>query len=430
MDLAAASGTQRAEAVAARALALTADGLCGLRRTGTQLQPGVDLRETYEVQTERGRRLLLVARAWADAEDSVAYAARCREHLLGAAGDPVQQYLELDDATRCAWWFAPNDPCLPTLREASDPAVVRPLLAPRFSARTTPARVEVDTLRYLPGTKAVLRYRVTDRRHGSWSAFGKLYADGRGPLLQHRMRALWDLSQDSDGRLHVVEPIRYDEGLALHLEHPAPGQPVTGDRQDPLFLQAAVAAADALAALHDSGMRCETPLDIGPEVLRLRDVVTRLRQLHPRAGSLLRDLLDRVEVRLRKTPPEERCVTHGDLKYDQLLHHDGRFTLVDFEEMGTAETSWDLGKWCAHAMPSMPREWEESQAAEDARQAFLERYLASRPQATVQRFPAYEAVHLANRAMVLMWGQRDGWGRAAESLLTLAMERLHAQPLR
>ena len=44
--------------------------------------------------------------------------------------------------------------------------------------------------------------------------------------------------------------------------------------------------------------------------------------------------------------------------------------------------------------------------------------------ATRQRLPIYEATHLANRAMVLMWGQTRGWEEAADSLLSLAMERL------
>ena len=101
-----------------------------------------------------------------------------------------------------------------------------------------------------------------------------------------------------------------------------------------------------------------------------------------------------------------------------------RFTLVDFEEVGWADTSWDLGKWCAHAVPSMPESWEDSDGAERARAAFLERYLQLRPNATRGRFPLYEAIHLANRAMVLMWGQTENWQVAAQSLLTLAMERL------
>ena len=68
--------------------------------------------------------------------------------------------------------------------------------------------------------------------------------------------------------------------------------------------------------------------------------------------------------------------------------------------------------------------WEESEAAEKARAAFLARYRELRPAATLGRFPIYEATHLGNRAMILMWGQGEGWQGAANSMLSLAMERL------
>jgi aminoglycoside phosphotransferase (APT) family kinase protein len=238
------------------------------------------------------------------------------------------------------------------------------------------------------------------------------------------MQALWTLSQHSDGLLSVVEPLAYDGELALHLEKAAPGLPLSSDRTDPRFHAGAVAAAEALATMHGSGLGSHSELSLAPEIARLDDVAHAMSLVHPDGGRLLRDLLAKLRSRLPKAAAEEEVLTHGDLKYDQFLEENGRFTLVDFEDVGRSETSWDLGKWCAHAVPSMPETWEESDAAEQARRAFLQRYLALRPDATVHRFPIYEAVHLANRAMVLMWGQSEGWEGAADSLLTLAMERL------
>lgn len=119
--------------------------------------------------------------------------------------------------------------------------------------------------------------------------------------------------------------------------------------------------------------------------------------------------------------------THGDMKYDQLVHDpdDGGFGIIDLDCFGMAETSFDLGKYCAHLVPSMPRSWEDSAKAEEARVLFLDAYREMRPGATLQRFQAYEAINLANRAMVLMWSQLEGWEFAAESMLSLALERLN-----
>jgi aminoglycoside phosphotransferase (APT) family kinase protein len=147
-------------------------------------------------------------------------------------------------------------------------------------------------------------------------------------------------------------------------------------------------------------------------------------QVHPAGGRLLADLLVRIRDRVASTPAESEVVTHGDMKYDQFLEQDGRFTLVDFEEVGRGETSWDLGKWCAHCVPSEPETAAETEAAERARTAFLARYRELRPAAGLDRFPLYEAVHLGNRAMILMWGHGEGWEQAADRLLALAAERL------
>ena len=405
-----------------------------VQREAVRLEPPHSYCATYRVQVGRQtkggpeeRRLTLVARASFDPATWTAY----RAGLVEAYGDAPCRPLDglgnpvLDDAAQTAWWFYPVDPHLRTLAAASDPAAVRRLLAPRYSPKTPPARIRVEPVRYLPEISAALRYRIVDRPGaGERVVYGKVYRGDRGRDLHETTQQLWALSAQHPDLLRVVEPLAYDGELALHLEHEAPGQEVGSDRTDPRFLGAAVAAAEALAVMHSSGLPSESQLPLQPEIDRLEEVTHQLALVHPDAGRLLRDLLVQLKLRLPKTPPEHEVFTHGDMKYDQFLEVGGRYTLVDFEEVGRSETSWDLGKWCAHAVPSMPESWEDSDGAEQARRAFLSRYLQLRPDATVGRFPIYEAVHLANRAMVLMWGQTEGWQGAAESLLALAMERL------
>jgi len=67
-------------------------------------------------------------------------------------------------------------------------------------------------------------------------------------------------------------------------------------------------------------------------------------------------------------------------------------------------------------------------SAEHARtQRRLDRYRELRPGARLQRFPIYETVNLAGRAMTLMWAQTRGWEQAAEALLVIGMERLKSR---
>jgi hypothetical protein len=92
-----------------------------------------------------------------------------------------------------------------------------------------------------------------------------------------------------------------------------------------------------------------------------------------------------------------------------------------------AETSYDLGKFCGYLVPSQPKDWSQSAAAEDVRALFIRRYRELRPHATMQRFQVYEALSLALRAMAYMWTQLPGWEQGAESFLVLAYERLKSR---
>jgi aminoglycoside phosphotransferase len=429
-----ATNTEAASAVAAAAIADTGWQLAGIRRDVVRLEPPTAYWASYRVRLERHtragveeRRLTLVARACFHVEDWQQYRAWLVESYGEAPCRPIEGlgYPTFDDEGQCAWWFYPVDPHLPTLAAANDPRSLRRLLAPRYSPKTPPARIRVEAVRYQPEISAALQYRIVDKPGApERSCFGKLYRGDRGRELHETTEQLWSLSQHRSELLSVVQPIGYDEELALHLEHAVPGTPIGSDRTDPVFYAAAVGAAEALSVLHDSGLSSASVLLLQPELGRLEDVTHQMSLVHPDAGRLLRDLVTQLNARLPRLPGEDTVFTHGDLKYDQFLAHDGRFTLVDFEEVGMAETSWDLGKWCAHAIPSMPDSWEDSDGAERARSAFLQRYLELRPHATRGRFPLYEAIHLANRAMVLMWGQTENWQVAAQSLLTLAMERL------
>jgi hypothetical protein len=432
-----ATSTAAAEGVTAAALADSGWSLRRVRPEGVRLEPPVAYWSTFQVRVERvtrggseERRLTLVARACFETATWQAYRSWLSELYGDAPCHPVDGlgYPTFDDVGQVAWWFYPVDPQLPTLSSATDPRAVRRLLAPRFSPKTPPARIRVEPIRYLPEISAALRYRIVDRPgSGERVVFGKLYRGGRGRELHETMQGLWAMSQEAPELLSVVEPLAYDDELHLHLEKAAAGVPVGSDRLSPQFFGAAVAAAEALAVMHGGTLATTSRLEIDPEIARLDDVTHQLSLVDASAGRLMRDLVVQLRTRLAKTPAEEIVLTHGDMKYDQFLDDEGRFTLVDFEEVGWSETSWDLGKWCAHAMPSMPESWEETDAAEQARTAFLGRYLELRPTATRGRFPLYEAIHLANRAMVLMWGQREGWDSAAASLLTLAMERLQTR---
>jgi hypothetical protein len=212
--------------------------------------------------------------------------------------------------------------------------------------------------------------------------------------------------------------------MGLLLEEGVRGKPVSGNRNTTEFMLAANAAAEAIAVIHESGVETEERVDIEAELGRLDQVAEQFTYVLPVGHFLLKDLIAHMRDRIRKTEEEDVLPTHGDLKYDQFVYHNDEFTLLDFDYFANAETSYDLGKYCAYIIPSSPKDWTHSVAAEEARALFIRRYRELRPNATLQRFGVYEALQFALRAMAAMWGQGRDWDRIAETFLVIGFERL------
>ena len=382
------------------------------------------------------RELRLAARGIFDSELWGRYRQRIVEVYGNRPCEPLTNlgYPVVFDETQMVVWFYPVDPNLPGLwRSAREEEVLRLFRNHSGEILGTPGRatisgVTLDLARYLPEISAIIRYDIrTDPEESAKTIFGKVQPGGRGAESNRVMTEIWKAAERSGGRLAVPRPLGYHPAFELYLQESVPGEAIGSDRTKPEFLPSVLHAADALAALHDSGIATDKELPFETEIGRLDKTLDQFVLVHPKAFFLLRELLVHVREKLRKTPGEDWLPTHGDYKYDQILHHEGAFSLIDFDYFALAENSFDLAKYCAYVVPSAPLGWEQSVAAEAARTAFLRRYRERRPAATLQRLPIYEAVFLGQRAMTMMWIQARGWDKAAESLLVMAMERLKSR---
>lgn len=380
------------------------------------------------------RELRLIARGVFDPEDWTTYREKVSSALGGLGSDPMSGPARpaLFDDTQHAIWFFPADPNLTSLHRAADPVeMLRVFRNHAPEVLEHPGRiteVKVELARYLPEIAAILRYDLeTDPETSARTIYGKVQPFNRGAESHRVMTEIWNAAQRSDGKLVVPRPLGYHPELGLYLQSSVAGKPISSDRTKPEFLPGVTHAAEALATLHESAIPTQKKLPLDREVSRLARTLDQFALVEPRAYFLLRELISHLKDKLKGLPEEEWLPTHGDYKYDQLLHEDGNFSLIDFDFFALAETSFDLGKFCAYLVPSMPKSWEQSVAAEEGRKAFLNRYRELRPQATLQRFPVYETVNLAGRAMTLMWTQTRGWEQAAEALLVIGMERLKSR---
>lgn len=380
---------------------------------------------------EEQRSLRLVARGALNAGAWEKLSSRLLRHGAGNRCDPIDGvgYPRLYPDTWHAYWFYPYDPSMPGLPEANDPVRMAAVLLgfEHYDGVIEAARnLEIERVRYQPEVGAILRYTI-DVKGTPMTIFGKVQPGRRGLRTTRIVEGLWEAAARYPGYLNLPRPLGFIEDLGMLIEEGVRGKPLGSNRASAEFELLPDAAAEALAVIHEARVENDERITIEAELARLDQVAEKMAYVHPDGHFLLRDLITHMRERVEKTPPEELLPTHGDLKYDQFVIHNDTYTLLDFDYYATAETSYDLGKFCAYLLPSRPRDWKDSAAAEEARVRFLRRYVELRPHATLQRFPVYEALQFALRAMTAMWMQKPGWHRTAETYLVMGFERLKSR---
>ena len=402
-----------------------------VRARGTRFEPPDWYWTTFAItinKDEETRDLRLVAKGALNADAWAHLSERLLASSGGQACDPIQGvgYPVLFPETQHAYWFYPFDPRMPNLPLADDPKQMASLLLGVDYASASPDSIGVERVRYVPEVGAILCYTF-DAGGNPAKIYGKVQPGHRGLRTYKVVEGLWRAAAHYPGYLNLPRPLGYVEEMGLLLEEGVKGRPVSNKRTSTEFAMMSVAAAEALAVIHESGVESDERIDIESELGRLDRVVEQFAYVLPNGHFLLRDLVAHMRETVRKTREEDWLPTHGDMKYDQFMFHNDHLTLLDFDYFAIAETSYDLGKFCAYLIPSHPRDWTDSVAAEEARANFIRRYRELRPHATLQRFGVYEALQLALRAMAFMWAQTHGWERIAEIYLVLAFERLKSR---
>lgn len=405
-----------------------------IRRRVDRIDPPNSYWSVFSVdinKEEEERNLRLVARGALNPQAWEHLNARLIRHGAGNQCDPINAigYPRLFPETQHAYWFYPFDPSMPNLPLATDRVRMAAVLFGLDNAHDILAaaqNLEIERVRYLPEVGAILRYTL----HAGGTPltiYGKVQPGHRGLRTYRIVEGLWQASAKYPGLLNLPRPLGYVEDMGMLLEEGVRGKPVGDRRTSAQFMLVPEPAAEALAVIHESRVESDERITIAAELARLDQVAEKFAYVHPEGHFLLKDLIAHMKERVQNTREEEWLPTHGDLKYDQFMFHNDQFTLLDFDYYATAETSYDLGKFCAYLVPTRPKDWRDSVAAEEARVRFIRRYRELRPHATLHRFQVYEALQFALRAMATMWGAKPGWQRVAETYLVLGFERLKSR---
>jgi len=231
------------------------------------------------------------------------------------------------------------DPALPQLAALRDPALVADVLGDVYGESVEVT--DVATVRHKPGRRCTLRYDVRVASGTRERLYGKTFASERGPRVYKAVSAI--AAARACGDVALPHPIAYVRPLKLLLQREVPGVAVraallAGDRE------LAIAIAEALAALHGSGVELDRRHGFEDELAVLRSRVARLARDRPRA----RRCLARIQAAALTAPEWRARPAHRDFYHDQLLVHDGRLAVLDLDDAAMSEPAVDVANFAAH----------------------------------------------------------------------------------
>lgn len=402
-------------------------------REGRRFEAPRILWNVYEAQLmlpgDLETRTLFWTKAFFEDNDCRDYLERNKRFIERKSANPLDShgYARFFPDLNLFLFFFPADPIFPRMDTVFDGQAMKPVLEPHIKHLRPEMPIDKITatrVKFLPEISCIVRYDVNPDQENKLSIYGKVQHSRRGALTFEVMKALWNLPARSEGSLVVSEPLDYRPEYDLLLQSAVPGDEIEGDRHSEIFRAQCEAAGRTIGYIHESGIEAGSPHSVDVEIDRLRNRLEEFKMSSPSLYMSLRDLLKQITAREQKVRPEAPVPSHGDYKYNQFLYDGKDFGLIDVEYFVQAEPSFDLGKYCGHLVPSMPKHWSDTAAANECRRIFLDAYTSVRPNFNGTRFPIYESLSLATRALVVMWSQTRNWDYTAQTLIALAYERL------
>lgn len=247
-------------------------------------------------------------------------------------------------------WTFPNDPVLSHLPAVADPDKVKnhlpyDSLPPNFGVNAH-SQVKVEIINYRPELRCAARYRL---RQGSatLALFGKTFADERGREIHRRMEWLWRLSRRHPDQFPMPRPLAYNEEVKTIWQEELPGAPLAEIINRDNYRSLIASAARRLAFLHQSGAPASSRITLEENLEEVRKKAAKLSQAFPFAQASLQKTAEALEQSLPRLSPAPDRLLHGDFHLRQLMVHEGRVALLDFDEFAIGDPAQDLANFIA-----------------------------------------------------------------------------------
>jgi len=251
----------------------------------------------------------------------------------------------------CLVEFFPTDWKLPVLAAATDADQAARLLAAALGERDIPRVVSVESLRYRPHRRCVLRYQLEwPGGKGPEQLIAKAYPAGaKAGHVRDKLAILGGQCSSSD--------LRFPRGYAapdapnLLIMECVPGtcmgellEATTTESEARDVIEMALSA---LVAFHDLELTSDDRRTLPTEFDQLVARTARLHNAAPDLAAEVEKMLARFEPLIERHGDAEQCLIHGDFKPTQLMVDGRQAALVDLDRACPGDPAIDVGNFMA-----------------------------------------------------------------------------------
>jgi glycosyltransferase involved in cell wall biosynthesis len=277
------------------------------------------------------------------------------------------------------------DPELPTLALALDPVEARAEFKrrlPRLSGANGKLRLKaIRVIRHKPGRRCVIEYDVRVQRPDlpaeTVTLIGKTRVrrfGNEGYRLQER---IWNAGFDSasaDG-ISVPEPIGVIPQFRMWFQRKVPGETATRLLTTPGGVELASRIAVAIHKLHRANVPTERQHLMADELRILHECLAKVQQQKPEWSARLERVLAGCDRLGAGVPEPHLCGIHRDFYSAQVVVHEGRTYLIDFDLYCLGDPGLDIGNFIGHITEQSLRETGDARAWAKQERALEEKFL-------------------------------------------------------
>lgn len=295
---------------------------------------------------QQAREHMLVLKAFREGRSKSAFA--------GYAAPPLparQNAVGHIPALDALYWFFPNDPELPHLREVFDPQLVKKYLPYEKLPATIDqpnkiAQLERNIVHYYPEQRCTSRYELlAGTQSQSTFIYGKTLKHDHARNLYERMRRMEEISRAWQEGFAIAPALGYNEIAKTIWTAALPGKKfalaLNRSTEDVLLKH----VAKGLARLHQSEIAIDAEVDCNTHLPELEKKIDKLNAAFPD----LCEHTSRLLAELRTTAPRASDLPvrllHGDFQLHQLVVAENRIALFDFDEMALGDPMLDLASF-------------------------------------------------------------------------------------